>query len=63
MHYLNEYMKGLLPIVLITIGIYLYDSSKNPYNHSSILEIFGGVMVVVLLIGAVKEFNRNDEIQ
>lgn len=61
MHHLNEYMKGLLPIVLITLGIYFYDTNKNPYTHSSILEIFGGVMVGVLLIGALKEYNRNDE--
>lgn len=54
-------MKGLLPIVLITLGIYFYDTNKNPYTHSSILEIFGGVMVGVLLIGALKEYNRNDE--
>ena len=55
-------MKGLLPIVVVTLALYIYDSHRNPYTHSSILEIFGGVMVCVLLIGAVKEYNRNDEI-
>lgn len=55
-------MKGLLPIVVVTLGIYFYDVNRNPYYHSSILEIFGGVMVGVLLIGAVKEYNRRDEI-
>lgn len=62
MQHLNEYMKGLLPIVVVTLALYIYDSHRNPYTHSSILEIFGGVMVCVLLIGAVKEYNRNDEV-
>ena len=62
MKYLNEYMKGLLPIVVITLGIYLYDGYRNPFDRNSILEIFGGVMVGVLIIGAIKEYNRNDEI-
>jgi len=62
MKYLNEYMKGLLPIVVITLGIYLYDGYRNPFDRNSILEIFGGVMVGVLIIGAIKEYNRNDEV-
>lgn len=55
-------MKGLLPVVVITFGIYLYDGYRNPFDRNSILEIFGGVMVGVLIIGAIKEYNRNDEV-
>lgn len=62
MHHLNEYMKGILPIVVVTLAVYLYDSHRNPYNHSSLLEVFGGIMVGVLILGAVKEYNRNDEV-
>ena len=62
MNHLNEYMKGLLPIVVVTLSVYIYDAHRNPYTHSSILEIFGGVMVGVLLIGALREYNRNDEV-
>ena len=62
MQHLNEYMKGLLPIVVVTLCVYVYDIHRNPYTHSSILEIFGGVMVGVLLIGALREYNRNDEV-
>ncbi len=62
MHHLNEYMKGILPIVVVTLAVYLYDSYKNPYNHSSLLEVFGGIMVGVLILGAIKEYNRNDEV-
>ena len=62
MNYLNEYMKGVLPIVVITLAVYTYDSYRNPYNHSSLLEIFGGIMVGVLILGAIKEYNRNDEV-
>jgi hypothetical protein len=62
MHHLNEYMKGLLPIVVVTIALYLYDSNRNPHTHSSLLEIFGGVCVVVFAMGAIKEYNRNDEV-
>lgn len=62
MHHLNEYMKGILPIVVVTLAVYLYDSHINPYNHSSLLEVFGGIMVGVLILGAIKEYNRNDEV-
>ena len=55
-------MKGILPIVVVTLAVYLYDSHINPYNHSSLLEVFGGIMVGVLILGAIKEYNRNDEV-
>jgi hypothetical protein len=55
-------MKGILPIVVVTLCVYVYDSYKNPYNHSSILEVFGGIMVGVLILGAIKEYSRNDEV-
>ena len=55
-------MKGLLPIVVVTMAVYIYDLNRNPYNHSSLLEIFGGIMVGVLILGALKEYNRNDEV-
>ena len=55
-------MKGILPIVVVTLAVYLYDSHRNPYNHSSLLEVFGGIMVGVLILGAIKEYNRNDEV-
>lgn len=62
MKHLNEYMKGLLPIVVVTLGVYLYDGYRNPFDRSSILEVFGGIMVGVLIMGAIKEYNRNDEV-
>ena len=62
MNHLNEYMKGLLPIIVVTLAVYVYDTHNNPYNHSSLLEVFGGIMVGVLILGALKEYNRNDEV-
>jgi hypothetical protein len=57
----REYLKGIITVMLITLAVYVYDEHQHPYTHSSLLEIFGGIMLGVLVIGGIKEYNKIDE--
>jgi hypothetical protein len=57
----TQYVKAVITVLLITSAIYVYDEYKHPYTHSSLLEIFGGIMLGVLVIGGIKEYHKQEE--
>ena len=54
----SNYLKGILTILLITLAVYVYDGHLNPTNQSSLLEIFGALMLVMVVIVGFKEYNK-----
>jgi hypothetical protein len=54
----SNYLKGILTILLITLAVYVYDGHHHPTNQSSLLEIFGALMLVMVVIVGFKEYNK-----
>jgi len=54
----SNYLKGILTILLITLAVYVYDGHLNPTNQSSLLEIFGALMLGMVVIVGIREYNK-----
>ena len=54
----SNYLKGILTILLITLAVYVYDGPIHPHNQSSLVEIFGGLMLVMVVIVGIKEYKK-----
>jgi len=54
----SNYLKGILTIVLITLAVYVYDGHLHPTNQSSLLEIFGALMLGMVVIVGIREYNK-----
>ena len=54
----SNYLKGILTILLITLAVYVYDGHLNPTNQSSLLEIFGALMLGMVVIIGIREYNK-----
>ena len=54
----SNYLKGILTILLITLAVYVYDGHINPTNQSSLLEIFGALMLGMVVIVGIREYNK-----
>jgi hypothetical protein len=54
----SNYLKGILTILLITLAVYVYDGHLHPTNQASLLEIFGALMLVMVVIVGFKEYNK-----
>jgi hypothetical protein len=57
----KKYIKAVITVLLITSAVYIYDEHQHPYTHSSLLEIFGGIMLGVLVIGGINEYYKQEE--
>jgi hypothetical protein len=57
----KQYVKAVITVLLITSAVYVYDEHQHPYTHSSLLEIFGGIMLGVLVIGGINEYHKQKE--
>ena len=54
----SNYLKGILTILLVTLAVYVYDGYLHPSSQSSLLEIFGALMLVMVVIVGFKEYNK-----
>lgn len=54
----SNYLKGILTILLLTLAIYVYDGHIHPTNQSSLLEIFGALMLGMVVIVGIREYNK-----
>lgn len=54
----SNYLKGILTILLLTLAVYVYDGHLHPTNQSSLLEIFGALMLGMVVIVGIREYNK-----
>ena len=54
----SNYLKGILTILLLTLAVYVYDGHLHPTNQASLLEIFGALMLGMVVIIGIREYNK-----